>query len=96
MRKETDLWVHNLSRLVDFLGTEDDPKFMCHQGNLCSYVQRHGEHKQVRGNSKLYTPFPDKLVSSWQTIVDASLAEQRHAVLSAPADIAGNGVEDDA
>lgn len=91
MRKETDLWVHNLPRLVNFLGTEDDPKFICHDD--CSQVQREGRHESVRGNSKLYTPFPDKLVSSWQTIVDASLAEQRRTTLSAPADIAGTTVE---
>ena len=88
MKKETDLWVHNLPRLVDFLGTEDDPKFMCHDGALCSYVQRNGRHETVRGNSKLYTPFPDKLVSSWQSIVDASLSEQRRTMLAPPADIA--------
>ena len=41
VRKETDLWVHNLHGYVNFLGTEDDPKFICHDDCSRSMDGRH-------------------------------------------------------
>ena len=79
MCKPTDLWVHNLPQLVNFLGTEENPKFICTEESPC-HMGGPGRHADVRGNTKAYTAFPSGLVVPWQSIVDASLAPQRRTV----------------
>ena len=90
VQKPTDLWVHNLPMLGAFLGTEEEPKFICTEAEPC-WLNRC--HDTVRGNAKKYTAFPHKLCCPWQTMVDTSLASQRLTPARAFAD--DDDVDDD-
>ena len=76
-KKPTDLWVSkSLPRTIEFLGTEDDPKWLCTPESPC-WKGGDGHHEPVRGNSKKFTPYPEQFVKAIMQVVDQDLAHLR-------------------
>ena len=76
-KKPTDLWVsETLPRTIEFLGTEDDPKWFCTPDSPC-WMGGDSHHMLVRGNAKKFTPYHEGFVRSVLQVIDQDLAHLR-------------------
>ena len=61
---------------LDFLGTEENPKFMCTEEKPCAFGGP-GHHAKVRGNTKAKTPYPEDLCRAIATVLSSAKSSMR-------------------